>query len=211
MAQEPQHGRERFRPVPDQIPGAPPDPTILGGVRVKNALPRATLAAGGWFGLMAIFLRVHGLADLFPLGGAALVFGLLFYLFLLTQKSDTFTFDREALKIRGRSRLTGTHIREMSVRWDSVERIRVERDPRHAESRYSIVAWFHPSRVPSSALLRKYGGWLEMFGGRQRQDRAYVVYRSARQHRDGVPFSQLNEIFPKYAGRRYEDLGNPPA
>lgn len=207
--------------------GMPPDPAILGGTWGEGALPRAMrlaqiifwssaalpLAAGiialrggrpelslPW-GLQETFANYFYFADLFGCV-MALGSGLLFYLQGLMMKSDTFTFGRETLKIR-RAGASIIGIGELSIWWDSVEHITVERTPRHAEFRYSIVARFRRDREPSSALLRKYGG-------RKRLDGCYIVYRSGYRHH-GVRFSLLNETFMKYVGHRYSDPDNPPA
>lgn len=138
----------------------------------------------------------------------ALGFGLSAYLLGLTGKSDMFTFGREMLKIRDRAWAT-SGIGEMLIRWDSVTRITLERRPRYGEFRYCIVAKFQPGSEPSPSLLRRYGGWLMRYGGRQRPDGGYVIYRSGYWHHRGVRFSQLRETFPQYADFRYVDPDHP--
>jgi hypothetical protein len=150
-------------------------------------------------------------------GAAALGFGLVIFLTALAGKPSVFTFGQEALTIHGKQTTTGTEV--MSIRWDSVELITVERKrkDRRAEFRYSIVAWFRPGREPSSA-------WLKKHGGKQRRDDGYIVYRTGLhftgdpagtglnfelKHAGGVRFSQLSEALPKYAGHRYVDPGSP--
>jgi hypothetical protein len=100
----------------------------------------------------------------------------------------------------------------MSIRWDSVERITMERKDPRAEYSYSIIARFRPGLEPFHSELKKHGG-------KHRRDGSYIVYRTSRffsvmrgepSARGGVRFSRLNEVLPKYAGHRYADPDNPP-
>jgi hypothetical protein len=225
------HGRNS---VTAGVAGTLAGPTVLGGIRGEGALLRARFCGEmaflsfGVLSLVTVFLSFrtgHRYLQL-PWGAVrqtfvtdvtfvylvgfviALGFAVPIYLLGLGGKTDTFAFDQEALTIRDRAWAT-TGVGQISIRWDSAERITVERKPHYGAFRYTIITWFRPGGEPSPALLRKYGGWLMRYGGRQRQDGSYVVYRSGYWHHRGAGLSRLMETFRKYAGPLYVDPSDP--
>ena len=129
--------------------------------------------------------------------------GLLSFLAALVARPSIFTFGREALTVRDHT-LSGI-AETLSIPWDSVERITMERKDSRAEYSYSIIARFRPGLAPFHSELKKHGG-------KHHRDGSYIVYRTSRffsfmrgepSARGGVQFSRLNEAFPKYAGQQY--------